>query len=337
MNPAALRESSDEELRRCLEQALAEVEEGFPAVTELRRKPFEYETSFAIDSLQVRLGDGEELDLLVKDVGAAGLSASAAVAKPPRALDPRREIAVYRSLLQDSAVLAPRFYGAAEDEGSGRAWLFLERVPGEVLADVGEPEAWRAAARWAAQLGAAVEEHRDPTVDQLLLHRDRSWHEHWVVAAAAACEASRRGELAARLRGAAAAFLDRLEGLPRAFVHGELYASNVIVDERGSGTAPVKPVDWEMAGRGPFVLDLAALVTGWDAEEREAMCAAFYEALPDEAKASLSRKDLREAVTLCELALALQWLGWSSDWLAPAEHRRDWATEATRLLGETGL
>jgi hypothetical protein len=336
MTSAALRETGDEELRRCLEEALAEVLDGSPRVTELRRDPFEYETSFAIDALQVRLGNAEALDLLVKDVGAAGLSASAAVAKPPRALDPRREIAVYRSLLQGSGISAPRFYGATEDEKSGRAWLFLERVPGEVLADVGDTNAWRAAAAWAAELSSAAGD-RDPAIDPVLLHRDRAWHEHWIAAATEACEASGREALAARLRRSAAALLDRLDALPRAFVHGELYASNVIVDERGSGTAPVKPVDWEMAGTGPFALDLAALVTGWEAEEREAMCAAFHEALPGEAKASLSQEGLREAVALCELALALQWLGWSSDWLAPAEHRRDWAAEAARLLEETGL
>jgi hypothetical protein len=333
--PAALRQSNDEELRRCLEQALAEVVGGTPTVTELAREPFEYETSFAIDRLRVGLGDGEELDLLVKDVGAAGLSASAAAAKPTRALDPRREIAVYRALLRGSSVSAPRFYGAVEADD--RAWLFLERVPGEVLADVGEPEAWQAAARWAAKLDGAVGGRRDPALDRLLLHRDRDWHEHWIEAATAACKAAGRDELASRLRRSAPALLARLDALPRAFVHGELYASNVIVQRQGSDPAGVKPVDWEMAGTGPFALDLAALLTGWEGEERRAMCAAFHEALPAEGAKATSEGDLLEAVALCELALALQWLGWASDWQPPAEHRRDWAAEAARLLEETGL
>jgi hypothetical protein len=333
---AALRESSDEEVRRCLERGLAEVQGGSPRVTELRRRPFEYETSFAIDELRVRLDGGENLDLLVKDVG-AGLSATAAAIKPSRALDPRREIAVYRSLLQGSGVSAPRFYGATEDDGSGRAWLFLERVPGEVLADVGEPQAWQAAARWAARLGGAIPVQRGSASVGLLLDRDRDWHEHWIAAAAGACEAGGRGELAARLRRSAVPLLDRLQGLPRAFVHGELHASNVIVLRRGSEEAQVKPVDWEMAGTGPFALDLAALVTGWSDAERRAMCEAFREALPGEPVGAISAGDLLEAVSLCELALALQWLGWASDWLAPAEHRRDWAADASRLLEEAGL
>jgi aminoglycoside/choline kinase family phosphotransferase len=333
--PIALRESGDEELRRCLEQALGEVLGGSPRVTGLRRGQFAYETSFAIDELGVQLGDGEELDLLVKDVG-AGLSSTATAAKPARALDPKREIAVYRSLLQGAGIPAPRFFGAAEDEDSGRAWLFLERVPGEVLADVGEIDAWQAAAAWAAKLNAATEE-RDSGLDRVLLDRDRGWHEHWLRAAATACEASGRTELAARLERTAAVLLDRLDALPRAFVHGELYASNVIVDERDAEMVAVKAVDWEMAGTGPFAHDLAALATGWSGEEREAICAAFHEALPARMRAEVPQAGLREAVALCELALALQWLGWSRNWQPPAEHRRDWAAEAMRLLEETGL
>lgn len=335
--PAALRESGDEELRACLERALAEVLEGAPSVVELRRRPFAYETSFAIDELRVVLGDGRRLDLLVKDVG-AGLSANAAATKPGAALDPRREIALYRSLLSETAIPAPRFYGAVEDEESGRAWLFLERVPGEVLADEGDPAAWRAAAAWAARLGAAVGEHRDSALDGLLLHRDRVWHEHWLTAAAANCEASGPAKLAARLRACADPLLDRLDALPPAFVHGELYASNVIVARREPPEpVQVKPVDWEMAGTGAFALDLAALVTGWTGGERQALCAAFHEALPGEARTAISPADLDEAVALCELALALQWLGWSSDWQPPADHRRDWAADASRLLDEVSL
>jgi aminoglycoside phosphotransferase (APT) family kinase protein len=282
------------------------------------------------------LGDGKRLDLLVKDVG-AGLSAAAAATKPARALEPRREIALYRSLLRDSAIPAPRFYGAVEDGESGRAWLFLERVPGEVLADEGDPAAWRAAAAWAASLGGAVEERRDPALDRLLLHRDRDWHERWLTAAAANCESAGRTDLAARLRRSAVPLLDRLDALPRAFVHGELYASNVIAVREGAPeAAQVKVVDWEMAGTGPFALDLAALATGWSGEERKAICAAFHAALPEGSAAAIFPGALGEAVSLCELALALQWLGWSSGWQPPAEHRRDWAADASRLLTEVG-
>ena len=45
-------------------------------------------------------------------------------------------------------------------------------------------------------------------------------------------------------------------------IHGELYPENVIVQESGATV-----VDWESAGLGPGVLDLAVLTQGnWDSE-----------------------------------------------------------------------
>lgn len=328
----ALRETDDEELRGCLERALAETEGGAPRVTELGRRPFAYETSFAIDELRAGLEDGRTLHLVVKDVG-AGLSAAAAAAKPAVELHPGREIAVYRNLLRGT-VPAPRFHGA--EERGGRAWLFLERVPGEVLTDVGAPAAWQASAAWAGKLGGAVGVP-GPGLEPLLLDRDRRWYEHSIAAASAACERGGEDQLAARLRGSAGALLARLEELPQAFVHGELYASNVIVAGEPGGATEVKPVDWELAGRGPFALDLAALVTGWSGEARRAMCEAFGRALPSELAPAPSADDLLAAVAVCELALAVQWLGRPSEWRPPPRHRRDWAAEADRLLEEVGL
>ena len=52
---------------------------------------------------------------------------------------------------------------------------------------------------------------------------------------------------------------ERLLALPVGFIHGELYPSNVLVGER---TGRICAVDWEMAGIGPLLLDLAALTSG---------------------------------------------------------------------------
>ncbi|MBS1886487.1 MAG: phosphotransferase [Actinobacteria bacterium] len=323
----ALRESDDGEVRGCLEAALATTGEA-RRVVDLRREPFAYETSFAIDRLAVRLEDGAELRLLAKDVGRAGLSAEAAAAKPRHTLDPRREIAVYRSLLGPAALATPRFHGAAEDDG--RAWLFVEEVPGTVLTDLGGPAAWGAAAAFAAGLDAAIRPHRDPALEPLLLHRDRAWHRHWLDAAVAEIG---EGELSERLRAGGDALLDRLDALPRAFVHGELYPANAVVRMRDDAPVRVAAVDWELAGTGPFALDLAALASGWRDEGRLAICESFRLALPT----PISRPDLLAAVDLCELSLSLQWIGWSPTWTPPPEHRRDWPAEALRLLDAVGL
>ena len=42
------------------------------------------------------------------------------------------------------------FYGADVDAGASRYWLFLERVPGRPLTQIGEIEAWCAVATWLA-------------------------------------------------------------------------------------------------------------------------------------------------------------------------------------------
>lgn len=318
---AALRQSDDDAVRAALEQALAETR-GAPApVAELSRRPFAYETSFAIDELDVRLADGERLALVVKDVGEAGLSAEAAATKPAHTLDPGREIAVYRDLLSPAALSTPRFHGATIDPGKGRWWLFLERVEGEVLTDVGELDVWCEAAAWAARLDRAVDGDADA-----LLHRDAGWHGRWIDAAIAALDDD---ALAARLGANRSLLLERLDALPRAFVHGELYPANVLV-ARGEGPTRIAPVDWELAGTGPYALDLAALVSGWNREDREAMCRSFHQSLPPGAP---SFEGLLAAVELCELSLALQWIGWAPGWVPPEAQRRDWAGEASRLLG----
>jgi len=317
----SLRQSGDDAVREALERALSEARGEPTAVAELSRRPFAYETSFAIDELDVRLAGGERLALVVKDVGPVGLSAEAAATKPAHTLDPGREIAVYRDLLSPAGLSTPRFHGAAVDPEIGRCWLFLERVEGEVLTDVGELVVWCEAAAWAAGLDRAVDGDSDT-----LLHRDRDWHGHWIDAAIVA-----QGDdaLAARLVANRALLVERLDALPRAFVHGELYPANVLV-ARGEGPTRIAPVDWELAGIGPYALDLAALVSGWNREDREAMCRSFHQSLPVGAP---SFEAMLAAVELCELSLALQWIGWAPGWVPPEAQRRDWTGEASRLLG----
>jgi aminoglycoside phosphotransferase (APT) family kinase protein len=278
---------------------------------------------------------------LVKDVGPAGLSAVAAGAKPSSLLEPGREIAVYRDLLTPAALSTPRFHGASVDEREGRWWLFLERVDGEVLTDVGQLAVWQEVAAWIAGLGAAVGERRSPQLDGVLVDRDASWHGHWIDAAIAALNSHGKeavgGRLAERLRQSRDALLEQLDALPQTFVHGELYPSNVVVDRSGGGPTRIAPVDWELAGRGPYALDLAALVSGWDGDESLAMCGAYHDSLALGQGNAASLDELVEAVNLCRLVLALQWIGWAPGWQAPEAHRHDWVAEAASLLEEVNL
>jgi thiamine kinase-like enzyme len=127
-----------------------------------------------------------------------------------------------------------------------------------------------------------------------------------------------------------------LAALPPTLVHGELYPSNVLVIP---AQQPVRvcPVDWEMAGIGPGLLDLAALVGGWGLAERDRLAAAYLDGVGATSGAAPCSQTPSIELARCRLHLALQWLGWSPDWSPPPEHAHDWLGEALEIVGELGL
>ena len=132
------------------------------------------------------------------------------------------------------------------------------------------------------------------------------------------------------------AVVQGLAALPATFIHGEFYASNILI-QRGDGDLRVAPIDWENAAVGPGVIDLAALTTGsWSADERKRIASGYLEqatALGRDA----NRDELLRELELARLHLAVQWLGWEPTWLAPAEHRHDWLAEALAIARALGL
>ena len=127
---------------------------------------------------------------------------------------------------------------------------------------------------------------------------------------------------------------ERVVALPVTFLHGEFYASNVLVQEEGLARVPV---DWEMAAVGPGLIDLAASPpAGGPPDERKALafaypprwCPARWPPAPDA---------FRAALDYCRLHLAVQWLGWSTGWSPPPEQAQDWLGEALFLAEKLGL
>ena len=131
--------------------------------------------------------------------------------------------------------------------------------------------------------------------------------------------------------------MERLLALPATVIHGEFFASNVMVDESG-GRLRVCPVDWEMAAIGPGRVDLAGLTSGgWTQEEKDAMARAYYDALPAGSPAKADWQGFLEDLEYCRLAQAVQWLGWSPLWEPPPEHAQDWLKEAVKTAERLGL
>jgi Ser/Thr protein kinase RdoA (MazF antagonist) len=274
----------------------------------LERRPYAYRTSFPLDEARIRLPNGEEAVVLVKELGRSGLDEAIEAAKPEFVYDPRREIAVYEDVLAPLDLGTARCYGSIVAPEAGRYVLFLEKVDAPELWQLDEIEAWERAARWAARLHATASAGSGPP----LLRYDAAYFRPWLERA----RSFHPGAALAALAPAHERALARLAALPASFVHGEFYASNILVSP-----GRVCPVDWEMAGVGPGVLDLAALATAWEGADAARIVGAYA----DEQGAPVDEDDLAAA----RLALAVQWLGWAEGWEPPREHATDWLAEAT--------
>jgi aminoglycoside phosphotransferase (APT) family kinase protein len=97
-----------------------------------------------------------------------------------------------------------------------------------------------------------------------------------------------------------------LASVPPSFIHGELYPSNVLVGVAGEAQV-VWPVDWEMAGVGPPILDLAALTAGWEGEEQAKLVDAYIDELGSIGGSS-PEAELLALLDCCRLHYALS--GW---------------------------
>ena len=317
---------SDDELRAGLEEALASV--GMELVGEVERRPSPYRTSFPIEELRVELGGRGPARLACKRLDWEELEPAAQLAKPRFLHDSEREPAAYRALLPGAPAGPPELFGAVEDER--RRWLFVEWVEGRELFQVGERELWEAAARWLARFHVALAPELDRCRREArLIEHDAAFYRRWMDRAREFAADPKPVEwLAARHEQVVEALL----ALPRTAIHGEFYASNVLVaadfDHTPLGSksdARVAPVDWELAGAGPGLTDLAALVSGWPDADRRALAAA-YAAEPG--VPPFAERDL----DLARLQVAIQWLGWAPpEWEPPEGQQHDWLGEAVAL------
>lgn len=305
-------------------------------VVDLHHRSSEYATSAPLREVHVVLEGGQALDLILKDVSPGALLPGAREAKPSFLRNARREVAVYREILARADLGTATFYGAVEDDRRGRHWLLIEDVPGLELYQVGGLEGWKSAARWLRRAHEGLRHHADrPESTRELLRYDRSFYEAWPIRAWEFLPAAARR----RIRGIVASYgrvIDRLMALPATIIHGEFYASNVLVQAE---RAPPRicPVDWEMAAVGPGLIDLAALTSGnWSEADRLALALEYRSG----AEAGESRDEVESFsgdLDACRMHLAMQWLGWSPTWRPPREQEQDWLAEAVTLAKRLSL
>lgn len=284
--------------------------------TALTGTHFPYATSHRIDQVGPTL--------LRKDLSPEALLGDAPVTKTSSEHDPRREPAVYTALLRRAGI-GPECVAAGED------WILIERLPAHVLWQVGEPAVWIAVARWLASMHRRLAQLNTDGVP--LLRYDTT------LAADRADRAQRCG-LPRSVFDAHSRAAQLLDELPATLIHGELYPSNVLVGsleseawvEGFANSVDVWPIDWELAGIGSALLDVAALTSGWPCAHptKVAMQRAYFEA----AESTSSWQDWSVTLRAAELCICVQWLGWPQ-WEAPPNQRHDWLGEAIDLARST--
>lgn len=323
---------SDAELRAGLERALAGV--GLELAGEVGRRPSPYRTSFPIEELRLELTGRGPVTVGFKQLDWERLEPAVRLAKPRFLHDPEREPAVYGALLPRAPGGPPELFGSLLEPD--RSWLFVEWVEGRELFQVGERELWEEAARWLARFHAALAPELDRCrTEARLIDHDAAFYRRWI---------ERAREFAADpkpvewLAGRHEQVVEALLAQSRTVLHGEFYASNVLIAADSDPTrlgrksdARVAPVDWELAAVGPGLTDLAALVSGWPGTDRQALASAYA------AEPGIPAFGLRD-LDFARLQLAVQWLGWAPpEWKPPEGQRHDWLGEAVGLAEELGL
>ncbi|MDX6689194.1 MAG: hypothetical protein QOG15_651 [Solirubrobacteraceae bacterium] len=303
---------ADAELRHALEGVLKR------HVRDVHRTAHPYESSHAIEDVEVVFDEGSPLRLVFKEMTALSLHASGS--RRATLHDPDREIEAYVHGLAFAGLDVPACYGAVCEPG--RRWLFLESVDGVPLWQVAGSAAWMQAAGWLAALHArGAPAHRGH-----LMRYDAAYLQGWLAQALARTPEGALDGVAAVWERA----VRRLAMWPDAVIHGDFYPSNVLVQAGPAGSQRIRPVDWELAGIGPALLDLAALTSGgWTEGERGAIALAYHAALPPPARPAVGA--LLDTLACARLVVAVQWLGWPRHRPAPPEHEHDWLADATAL------
>ena len=322
--------ASTSELICALEEALSR------PIHNIERRPYQFGSSFELEELLIDLDDGERLNVMFKNLSWSSLTPEGCRAKPGFLYDAAREIDVYRFLLVNKRQGTPIYYGSVVDPAQDRFWLFTEKVDGAELFQVGDMDQWEEAGRWLAHFHWDFQQTESSLPGELksrLVHYDEAYYRQWMGRAQSFQGQNRLAKVELnRLAQRYDKVVDILLSLPTTVVHGEFYASNILACR----SHRICPVDWEMTGIGPGLIDLAALMSGnWSSERRLRIAKAYFEHVHQSQRPNFP--EFWRLCQFCRLHLAIQWLGWSPDWSPPADHQHDWLSEALNLAEELEL
>ena len=294
-------------------------------VDTLTVRPSSAKTLFPVHELCVTLADGEQLRMFLKCLST----------RQPDHPDKQcrdREVRIYDELFNDAALPVPRYFGFRHDRSARAYELFLECIDGDVLNNHSY-EHWFAAARRLAHL----HKHFAPRAVELgrlpwLLRFDAEYLLGWarralLVVGDQSPELSRQLE---PIVGSYRRVADLIARQPATLVHNDLAPKNVIVD-CATNPARICFVDWEMAGIGCGVLDLAHLKYGMAAEDDRTICAAYASELAGTGLLPRDSADIEQLTAACCLHKNVFRLARSRDWGVPPESVTQWIDECRAI------
>jgi aminoglycoside phosphotransferase (APT) family kinase protein len=294
-------------------------------ITTIEASPSPFAGVWPADTVSVELEGGGTMALWIKRLAADGHD-------HPDKAERDREARVYAELLDDPGLPVARFHGCTEDPHTGEQLLVLEHVHDWDLRYHGLDK-WQAAVQALARLHARFAARAD-TLRRLgfLLTVDGDYVRAW---AARAAHALRRAEAAPRRRldrlgEACEAVAERINDQPPTLIHNDLAPKNVIAD---TAAHPLRIciVDWETAGLGCALLDLAHLLDGLDARDERRLVGAYRCEAPELLPADPEGARLLAA---CRAHNALFRLAHPALWADRPARVRTWLDEIERVVRE---
>lgn len=222
---------TDDELQAALENALG-------PVAHVIREPSVHASTADLQDVRVALVDGSLRHLVLKAGGGQS----------------RREGWFYRHVLTDADLGTPSLIAAAD------GWVMLQAVAGVPLWQAAGVQAWRAAAR----LLARAHQRLATSAMDVGPAAGTSYADQFE-------RAITREPRTAKLAREYAAAVRLVESAPSTVIHGEAFASNILLTDGGEPCL----IDWETAGLGCGLTDLAALTAGWSPAARRQIAASY--------------------------------------------------------------
>lgn len=229
------------------------------------------------------------------------------------------EAAVYRHVLEPLGVRTPQLFGTFVDD-AGIVSSVMGYIDG-ALPVYQDPEqrALVEAAAWIGRFHRRSAKIGDD-VRRTLKRYDRRYYVGWPARTLELADPERQHAWLAPLCRMAEGPLAELVVRSAPVIHGEYYASNVLVRAR-----QIYPVDWETSAIAPGEIDLAALIDDWPSD----MAADCKQAYVDARWGGQAPPGFERTLELSALYLHFRWLGTEE----PSEARAAARYERLRLVG----